>query len=248
MWINVTIGPQRDILSLKTGLILGSGVLQVIITTVCYQLLVKGAVGDVGNAGQVLLENLTIWYVTSHEGQRNSGRSLIGPKATHLKQEMTWGGQTGNARQSGEVVPACFFFSGRSHSLARRCTTPGCERKEREEREWESQLEEGILGKSLPRPFQPSPLSTDIEPLWSFQTADSKLAVVTCRGLWVHWFAGYRRCFFFFFNCFYCHLRGKHPETFSDIMWYPSSVLCLSGGQKHVSGRMMLLHTCRRCK
>lgn len=90
-----------------------------------------------------------------------------------------------------------FFFSGRSHSLARRCTTPGCERKEREEREWESQLEEGILGKSLPRPFQPSPLSTDIEPLWSFQTADSKLAVVTCRGLWVHWFAGYRRCFFF---------------------------------------------------
>lgn len=140
-----------------------------------------------------------------------------------------------------------FFFSGRSHSLARRCTTPGCERKEREEREWESQLEEGILGKSLPRPFQPSPLSTDIEPLWSFQTADSKLAVVTCRGLWVHWFAGYRR-WFFFFNCFYCHLRGKHPETFSDIMWYPSSVLCLSGGQKHVSGRMMLLHTCRRCK
>lgn len=52
----------------------------------------------------------------------------------------------------------------------------------------------------------------------------------------------------FFLNCFYCHLRGKHPETFSDIMWYPSSVLCLSGGQKHVSGRMMLLHTCRRCK
>lgn len=110
MWINVTIGPQRDILSLKTGLILGSGGLQVIITTVCYQLLVKGAVGDVGNAGQVLLENLTVRYVTSHEGQRNSGRSLIGPKATHLKQEMTWGGQTGNARQSGEVVPACFSF------------------------------------------------------------------------------------------------------------------------------------------
>lgn len=115
-----------------------------------------------------------------------------------------------------------FFFSGRSHSLARRCTTPGCERKEREEREWESQLEEGILGKSLPRPFQPSPLSTDIEPLWSFQTADSKLAVVTCRGLWVHWFAGYRR--WFFFKLFLLPSAWKTPWNF--FRYYVIPQLC----------------------
>lgn len=115
-----------------------------------------------------------------------------------------------------------FFFSGRSHSLARRRTTPGCERKEREEREWESQLEEGILWKSLPRPFQPSPLSTDIEPLWSFQTADSKLAVVTCRGLWVHWFAGYRR--WFFFKLFLLPSAWKTPWNF--FRYYVIPQLC----------------------
>lgn len=222
MWINVTIGPQRDILSLKTGLILGSGVLQVIITTVCYELLVKGAVSVMGERG------------AGAAGKFNSTVCNKPWRTAELWLKPDWsegcaleaGNDMGRANRKCEAewrsCSSMFFFPSRSHSLARRWTTPGCERKEREERGWESQLGEGILGKSLPRPFQPSPLSTDIELLWSFQTADSKLAVVTCRRLWAHSLpAGYRWCFF---KLFLLPSAWKTPRNF--FRYYVTPQLC----------------------